>query len=177
MRKFLCICRPSFLHRAKIGIRQVQRCYPKAQLLEIQGFPVRGGFIEKPHDVDKMTIVFSNPTVLPDGQPGDETLIIHSTGPRTFGQIEVIPRSWDGVDPIRLKDIRMSLASALKLKKKAGFTRPENSVFVCKTVSLVNEDILYIFGDRSPYHIVNTRTKKVSMQGGGFERPSLETGK
>ena len=171
MRNCSCSCKPSFLRRARIGIRKVRRCYPHAQLLEIQGFPACGSLIETPQDIDEMVLVFSNMNVQPDGTRKDETLFIHSTGPKTFGQIEVIDRSWDGVDPIKFRRIRMSLARALRLKKRAGFTRPEDGVFVCKTVSLVNEDILYIFGTRSPFHIVNTRTKKVFEQSMDFERP------
>ena len=171
MRKFLCICRPSFLSRAKIGIRQVQRRYPKAQLLEIQGFPADGGFIKSPHDIDEIAIVLSNTGVSPDGTEYTETLTIRSTGPRTFGEIEIVQEPWLGVVPIRFYDIRMSLAEAIKLKKKAGHTRPEDGVFVCKTLSFVNKDILYIFGRRSPFHLVNTRTKEVFVEIIDFDRP------
>ena len=171
MRKILCICRPSFLNRAKIGIKKVLRHYPKAQLLEVQGFPVKGGFINNPQDIDEMAIVFSNMEVLPDGTEHIETLTIRSTGPRKFGEIEVVQEPWLGVVPIRFNDIRMSLAEAIKLKKKAGHTRPEDGVFVCKTLSFVNKDILYIFGRRSPFHLVNTRTKEVFEEIIDFNRP------
>ena len=171
MRKFLCICRPSFLNRAKIGIKKVLRHYPQAQLLEIQGFPADGGFIKGPHDIDEMVIVFSNMGVLPDGIERNETLTIRSTGARTFGEIEVVQEPWLGVVPIRFNDIKMSLAEAIRLKIKAGHTRPEDGVFVCKTLSFVNKDILYIFGRSSPFHIVNTRTKEVFEETIDFNRP------
>ena len=173
MRKFLCFCRPSLLDRAEIGIKQLIRRYPEAQLLEIQGFPVDGGLIKKPHDVSEIALVFSNMWVHPDGTKHEETLIIRSTGPRTFGQIAVIPEPWLGVAPIRFSDIKMSLDEAINLKKKAGFTRPEDSVFVCKTVNFVNQDVLYIFGKKPPFHIVNTRTKEVFEEIIDFDRSVL----
>ena len=177
MRKFLSFCSPSFLDRAKIGIKQLMKRYPDAKLLEIQGFPVDGGLIRQPHDAHEIALVFSNMWIGPDGTEHQETLIIRSTGPKTFGQISVIPIPWVGVVPIRLSDIRMPLAEAIQLKNKAGFTRPENSVFVCKTVSFVNQDILYIFGSKPPFYIVNTRTKEVVEEGADFERPIFEARK
>ena len=177
MRSFLSFCSPSFLDRAKIGIEQLMRRYPEAQLLEIQGFPVDRGFIRQPHDAHEIALVFSNMWIRPDDTVHQETLIIRSTGPRTFGQITVIPEPWIGVDTIRFSDIQMSLDEAINLKRKAGLIRPEDSVFVCKTVSFVNQDILYIFGSKPPFHIVNTRTKEVFEEIINFDHPILGANK
>ena len=171
MNSLFNFCSPSFLDRAKIGIEQLTRRYPQAELLEIQGYPVYGGLIRLPQDAHEIALVFRNMQIGPDGTEHQDTLIIRSTGPKTFGQISVIPVPWIGVDPIRLSDVRMTLSEAILLKNRAGFTRPEDGVFVCKTVSAVNQDILYIFGRRQPFHIVNTRTKEVFEENIDFALP------